>query len=534
MLFLRIVSFYRKTMTEQKNAMKKLLLGGLFLFLTILSLSAQDSLYIYKNGQIIYSSQTDQIDSAAFHPPGYWAEQRSEVIFSKIKSYPELSIFADLLVQSGYQTKLDNTTIWAPTNAALADFDRNNPDQVRQLVENHLSTGLFLLSPALLELGKVTMHNQKRMNLTMTGNDYFLDGNKILTRNIQAPSGLLNILDGFIPYRPTLWEYVNQASITDSMCLFVRSFTKKTYDSVTKDSIYTNALLTNVAASLKLETVEYTVLIPDNKLWNETVNHLMQFYTSTTDSAVTAARLNNVKRIILKDLFIQGRKKTLVNDTLLLTTLGNDLNDPTQLFGKDSLLAILSNGNCQRISALNHLNAALKEIRVEAENAFNRTSSNTRIYTKYKASTLAFPISNDAYIDAFPLTTSSIQPVWVQYSIPNLLPGKYNIYVVFVPTYLEDTTKILPFKANCYLTYPNSEGAIQTNVSIYSNAITAPKNISKFLVKSDFEVNFFDFGLAGATNPMIKLKVQNAATSAQTTLYNREILTDCILFEPVQ
>ena len=224
----------------------------------------------------------------------------------------------------------------------------------------------------------------------------------------------------------------------------------------------------------------------------------------------------------------------MFNDTLLVSTLGNDLNNPAQLFGKDSLLTVLSNGNCISIRALNHLNTTLKEVRVEAENAFNRTSSNTSITTKYKAGTLEFPISNNAYIDAFPLTTSLIQPIWVQYSIPNLLPGKYNIYVVFVPTYLEDSTKVLPFKANCFLTYPNSDGVSQNNISIYTGVVTTPKNITKFLVKSDFVVNFFDFGLAGATNPLIKLKVQNAATSAQSTLYNREILTDCIIFEPVQ
>ena len=510
-----------------------LLCGILFVFFA-LSLSAQDTLYIYRNGQIIYSSQVDQIDSAAFHPPSYWAEQRSAVIYEKIQSIPELSIFAKMLDQSGYITKLDYKTIWAPNNTALAEIDLNDQALVRRLVENHISDGLFAQTPTWMQIGKVTMINQKRIDLTKTDNDYYLDGNKILTKDIITPSGLISIIDGYIPYRPSLWEYLNQMGSADSMCMFLRSFNKKTYDTVAKDSVITNELLTNVAASLKLETMEYTVLIPDDRLWNETVNRLIQYYPSTTDSAVMVSRLNNVKRVILKDLFVQGRKSTLKSDTLLLTTLGNELVSPTQLFGKDTLIARFSNGNCLKISALNYLNAALKEVRVEAENPVNRTSSNSNLITKIKSSTPDFPISNNAYVDVYPLTTSSFQKVWVQYCIPNLLPGKYNIYVVFVPAYLEDTTKILPYLVNFYLTYPNTDGVTVSDQVISSNVNTIPKILSKILVKSDFVVNFFDMGLAGKTNPSIKLKVENAASVNQSTLYSREVRTDCILFEPVQ
>ena len=214
-------------MTEQNNTMKKLLLNGLFMFLAALSLSAQDSLFIYKNGQIIYSSQVDQIDSAAFHPPGYWAEKRSEAIYTEIQSHPELSIFLSMLDLSGYSSKLDNKTVWAPVNAALAGIDRSNLDLVKQVVENHLSNGIYYQGSFWTTLGKVTMLNQKRMELTKLDDNFFLDGKKIRTRNIQTFSGLLNILEGCIPVRPTLWEYLNNSAVTDSMCLFLRSFTKK-------------------------------------------------------------------------------------------------------------------------------------------------------------------------------------------------------------------------------------------------------------------------------------------------------------------
>lgn len=511
-----------------------MLLCGLLFFIFALSISAHKFLYIYRNGQVIYSSQADQIDSAAFHPPVYWAEKRSEVIYEKIQSIPELSIFAKMLDQSGYFTKLDNKTIWAPNNTALAEIDLNDHALVRRLVENHISDGLYVQTPISMLIGKVTMINQKRMDLSKTDNDYFLNGNKILTIGIGIQSGQINIIDGFLPYRPTLWEYLNQMGMADSMCMFLRSFNKKTYDTVAKDSVITNELLTNVAASLKIETMEYTVLIPDDRLWNETVNRLMQYYPSTTDTATIASRLNNVKRIILMNLFVQGRKSTLMSDTLILTTLGNELVNPSQLFGNDTLISKLSNGNCLKISALNYLNTVQKEVRVEAENPVNRTNANSSINVRNRVSLPDFSISNNAYIRVFPLTTSSVQKVWAQYSIPNLLPGKYNIYVVFVPAYLEDTAKTLPYLVNFYLTYPNADGVTVSNASMSSNVITAPKTISKIRVKSDFIVNFFDMSLAGKTNPSIKLKVENAAIVNQSTLYSREVRTDCILFEPVQ
>lgn len=520
-------------MNYQKKSFTKWILYGILLFSIAFPTLAQKVLYIYKDGQIIYASPVEEIDSAAFYPPSHWEEKRSEVTFMKIQSYPELSIFANILKQTGYNTKLDNKTIWAPHNDAFKDFDLNDKIKIQALVENHISDGLYIQSPISMVIGKVTMINQKRMDLTKTDNDYFLDGNKILVKGIKTPTGQINIIDDYIPYRPTLWEYLIQMGTADSMRTFLLSYNKRTYDAVAKDSVITNELLTNIAASLKLETMEYTVLIPDDQLWNETINHLMQFYPPSTDPLQIAFRLDNVKKIILKDLFIKGRKSTLLNDTLFLTSLGNELVNPAEIFGNGLLIIKLSNGNILKISKLNHLNTTAKEVRVEAENPINRSYSNCTVVSKTKISTLGFPISNNAYADVFPLTTSSLQKVWVQYSIQNLLPGKYNIYVVFVPSYIEDTTKALPYLVNFYLTFPNLNGATQSNV-VSTNVVTNPKTISKILVQSDFVVNFFDMGLAGATNPLIKVRVENAAKSNQTTLYNREILTDCILFEPVQ
>lgn len=498
-------------------------------FLSALKLSAQDSLFVYKDGRIIYSSPTNIIDSLTFHPPGYWAQQRSEAVFESIRSKPELSTFAELLALSGYQTKLDDKTIWAPVNEALTQVDRSNPDAVRQLVENHISKGLLMLP----YIEEATMLNQKIMQITRSDSNFYVGESKVLNRNKPVAKSITHTIEQLLPYRPNAWEYLNQAGSTDSVCAFIRSYNKKTYNSTTKDSVVSNELLTNIAASLNQESTEFTLLLPDDRLWNKTVRRLLQFYPATSDTIETKKRLDNVKRFILRDLFLKGRKASISGDTLLLTTLGNELVQPVQLFGKDSLLAKLSNGCALRVSTLAHLNDSVKTVRTEAENPTNRTLTNVNVKVMNRMGTTEFPISGNSYIEAIPMTTSSLQKTWVQFGIPHLLPGTYNIYAVILPAYMNDTTKILPNKIKFTLTYPNASGVSTTSTPV-SNSETNPKVVSKILISSNFVVNFFNMSLAAATNPMIKVRVESVAYLTPPSPYNRNILTDCILFEPVQ
>lgn len=512
--------------------MKKLLIFSLFLVLYAGSTFAQDSIYIYRNGAIIYRSQADQVDSLAFHPTNYWAEQRSAVVYNKLKSIPTLSTFAKILELTGYDSKLDNKTVWAPNNDALKTVDLNDLPMLRTLVENHLSEGNYLAYTTTYPFSSVTMLNKKQLALTKTDGSYFLDGRRISTVGIKLPAGGINILEGCIPYRPSMWEYINQPSTTDSICTFLRSLNKNVYNATLNDSVLTNDYLTSLGASLNDETKVYTLLLPDNQTWSNTIAYLMGFYPTSTDPALLATRLKNVKKLIVKDLIINGRQTDSLK-TALTTTLGLVFEHPAEQFGLAVHDTTLSNSNILKVGKLKLYNDPTDTIRIESENPLNRTSANAQLVVKSYESSPDKQISGNAYVDVVPLTTSNLLPVRVQYSMPNVFPGKYNLYVVFIPAYFEDTTLIKPYSVRFYLDYPNSDG---TTVSTYSNSINAPTKpltVTKLLVKSDISIGFFNMDLIKTNQPSVKLIVQNAATSSLPN-YSREIRTDCILLEPVQ
>jgi hypothetical protein len=517
---------------DRNTTMKKLLIFCLLLVLYAGSTFAQDSIYIYRNGAIIYRSQADQVDSLAFHPTNYWSEQRSAVVFDKLKATPTLSTFAKMLELTGYDKKLDNMTVWAPNNDALKTVDLNDLPLLRTLVENHLSEGNYWDYTTTFPFSAVIMLNNKHLALTKSDGAYYLDGRRISTIGIKLAAGRFHILEGYIPFRPTLLDYINQDGTTDSLSTFLRSMNKKVYDATLKDSVLTNDYLTSLGASLNDETKDYTLLVPDNQTWSNTVADLMGLYPASTDPAVLASRLKNVQKLIVKDLIIKGRQIDSLK-SVLTTTLGEVYNHPTEQFGLAALDTTLSNGNILKIGKLKLFKAPTDTIRVEAENPLNRSSFYAQLVLKTYESRPETHVSDNAYLDAVPTSTSNLQPPRVIFSMPNVHPGKYNLYVVFVPTYLEDTTQTKPYSVKFYLDYPNIDGTTVTTYASTTNSVTDPKNCTKVLVKSDLSIGLFNMELIQTKLPRIKVTVQNAATSTQTS-YSREIRTDCILLEPVQ
>ncbi len=521
-------------MNEQKRTQNKLLLLICFLLISIQFVSAQDSLYIYRNGQILYRSQADQIDSVTFHLPEYWDWKESEAVYQKIRSNPELSIFADMLEQSGYKDKLNDKTIWVPVNASFEGVDLSDGDLVKNLVENHLrsSTYPFIYSIESNFPMKMTMLSNKQIEMTKVNDLFYMDGIRVIQPNISALTSVIHILDGYVPYRKNLWEYLYSAGNVDSMRTFLFSYNKKTYNPVTKDSLVSNDLLTSLNANLKLEWQKFTVLIPDDQTWKATYDSLMKTYPSTTNLKLLAQQRTNVKLYMIKHLFMGGRTLGTWPDSVY-TTKYKLITNPTELFGEANLVATLSNGNCYSIKKLNIPLTLQKGIIVEAEDSINRTSTYCQVIKRESTGNPAFPISNSAYNYCFPLTTSSLQKISVTYSVNNLLPGLYNIYAQFVPAFAEDSTLQNPYKVNFYLTYSDTAGVTVSNKLIISNVVTNSNAMTKVLVLQNFVMNQLDPQINSTTASTLKLKIENAAITNESATLSREIRTDCIIFKPV-
>lgn len=520
-------------MIVSATSLKRTLLTGCFLFFSILFVTAQDSLYIYKNGQILYRSQANQIDSITFHLPEYWDWKESDAIYQNIRSNPELSIFADMLEQSGYKDKLNDKTIWAPINSSFSGVDLSDGDLVKKLVENHLNDVTNLIDTNRFFPINKRMMSKKELALTKVNGHVYLDGNPIIQSNIRVSTSIINIMNGYAPYRVNIWDYMLSAGGIDSMRTFLFSYNKKTFDPISRDSLITNQLLYSLYANLNIEWKKTVVLFPSDNAWNGMLDSLMSIYPPTTNQQLRTQQRINAKLYMIKYLFLTYSNDGPLEDTAY-TTQYLKIENTRERFGVVTPLATLSNGKCFSISKF-HIPLTLQNgLCIEAEDSTNRTSANSRITRRSLHENLAFPVSNNAYTHSQPLTTSSLTKTYTTYDITNLRPGKYNIYVQFVPGYAEDTTLLKPYKVNFYLTYPDTAGIIIPLKSILTDVVTNQKVMSKVLVQQNFVYNLLDPQISYANIESLRLRIESAAKSSEYNILSREIRTDCILFEPVE
>lgn len=524
-------------MDTRFSKFRKALVFGCFLFITILFATAQDSLYIYRNGQILYRSQADQIDSITLRLPEYWDVKESEVVYQKIRSYPELSIFADILEQAGYKDQLNDKTIWAPVNSSFDGVDLSDAGLVKQLVKNHLkgnSPPYFYTIDGIYPL-KMSMLNEKYLTVSRIDTQYFMEGVQVRQPNIRALTSVIHIMDGYIPYKQNLWQYLTTTtSMADSMRTFLFSYNKKFYNVSTKDTTVTNDLLMSLMFSPNTELQNYTVLLPNDQVWNATFDSLMNIYPATSNQRLRTLQRTNVKLYMIKHLFLDARSPEPLKDTAWYTTRGYKIDDPIGKFGEPSPLANLSNGRSYVLSKLDIPPVLQRGTRVEGEDSTHRYAGNCTISNRTLTEKPDFLLSNNAYNYCFPLSTALTFKIYTTYDITNLRPGKYNIYAQFVPAYAEDTTLLTPYKVNFYLTYPDSAGVNVTNKLMLSNVVTNPKAMTKVLVQKDFEWNLFDPQINSTYTQALRLKIENAAKATESATLSREVRIDCIIFEPVE
>lgn len=524
--------------------MGKRLFSVLFLLLLFGGhLFAQDSIYFYRSGEILFSEQVDNIDSLTFLPTDYYELLRSDAIAGEIKSRPELSIFSDMLVKTGYDKRLNALTIWAPVNSALYGIDLNNMDLIRQIVRSHISNSIITTNSILNNRLKIKMLDNKYLEYLSTGTQYTLDGKKILQSNIRVAGGIIHTLDGYVPFRQNLWEYLNSNDDLDSMRIYIQSKNQKVFDQTKSfqngvfiDSVFTitNDVLSNLA-NLDKEDSDYTVLIPTNQAWKVAYDSLMMLYPSTTDKDILSKQSESAKWMIIRDLFYEEKLSEQLDYGQLTSTYGSTIKNTNVVFGNSTLLTQCSNGICVSISKLGHLPIHRSEIRVEAEKDWNRSTSNSNIKIVDSPSTLEFTISEGKYTTMIPLTTSILSKVYIKYGIPNTLPGNYNVYAVFVPTLIEDTTDLRPFKISFNITFRDTSGTlINDKILTVGNNTSNPKAITKMIIAENFFIPFMDSYENTTKSPTVKIRVECASRYAESSTYNREIRTDYILFEPVE
>jgi hypothetical protein len=481
-------------------------------------------------------------------------------IFEYIKSRSDLSIFEGMIRQTHYDSILNQSkayTVWAPTDASL----QGNPilsDTAawKNFVTNHIASYAHPVSQA--DSMTITMLNGKRLVFKYGETTTTMDNVPLLEKDIATNNGLVQIMSDVLPYRNNIWENILLHPGLDSLRSFVKSMDIKTFDPVASfdnsvfiDSFFiTTNKIRDYFGYFTLEDSIYTSILPDNAAWIDAYNRISPYFkTKPTDGGAGTQRYNT-QWTIVHDLFFWDRIKTPVADTVITSTNWNKLTNPDSLFMNAEKM-ILSNGYAYKTSKLYHKpqDSWCKEIRMEAEYA-----QSGRVGLNYDIANISslgtkFSLSRNAYIYCKSTSTSALSTLSVTFPIPNTLSTKYNIYAVFVPTVITDSTDKRPYKVECSISY-NVNAAVNQQLFTkftLTNNITDSLKVTKMLIAKNYEFTTTNIasirGLVGAKIPQgltsptaIGLKIRNivGTSAADKKNFNRDLRIDCLILEPVQ
>lgn len=443
----------------------------------------------------------------------------TETVFEMVNDNPELSKFARMIEIAGYDDLLASSqtfTVFAPVDDALADIDLSDVALVKRIVANHIAR--YNNSSATSQLTGVKMYNGKR---------FFFDGNsfggaELKSSDAIATNGLLHVVASQIPYVYNIREYIDTHDNTSEIAKFLKRFDQKkldleasvaigvnengqtVYDSVLIDynPIYNTPYLG--LGAIADEDSTFTMIIPDDIAWRKAYERISPYFKVYDADKAVADSIADVQTslAILGDLTY----RTLIPDPsaldMIVSTSGSEITNVVGLFlGTVGQLA--SNGWIYTTSMLNYDNTLTwnKEIEVEAELQTGRTpGSGTNIFVRNVESdnALAQEISEMSYIEVSSTSTSR-QP-GVTFSIPDVLSGKYDIYVSIVPANVLDASVQNDSTRLAFtLSYRNTNGRSATKTfnekSTKLNYKTSPDKMTLIKVTDAFEFpvsNYYD------------------------------------------
>ncbi len=498
----------------------------------------------------------------------YYAEitEKSDLsIFEYLKSQPELSKFTQMVELTGYDTLLSANqtfTVWAPTNTSLEGFDMNNSDQMMKTVRNHITR--FSVPSSGISSKAILMMNNKWVNFGRNAGVLNLGGKAVTRNDIAVKNGMIHVIGDYVPYVMNIWEYIAVAPGIDSLRNYINSLTRSEFDpqasyvdGVLMDSVFniTNKVLTRLG-QLSSEDSTYTALLPDNQAWIEAYNRIFPFYKTLADDGGAQAQMENTRWSIVRDLFFSQKVALPLSSDSMRSTYGSSLTNASILFPANPP-AELSNGLAYTSNSLKHKPGDTwnRIIKVEAENAsFGRTQKDFEI-TNFSSIGTGADISGGFYVNARALSNLSTARLWINFPIPNTLSGKYNIYCVFVPINLTDSTNLRTNKVKFSINYDYVPGVRRDSVWIGNtgftktvgtarNFITDPRKISKVLVVANYQFPFANLVSTGSRSSdmvtgskiRVGLLVENSAGTTTTERLNhiRDLRIDCIILEPVE
>lgn len=428
----------------------------------------------------------------------------NENLLEVMEKQPELSTFVKMIEEAGYGDMLRGSqtlTVFAPTNEALAGVDMADIMAVRRVVANHIAR--FNCSTSTPSSQSVKMLNGKRCFFTASS----FGGADIAQADIRTHNGLLHILSAQIPYKYNIREYIDTHAETSQLSAFIGRFdTREFSETQGSDSLWVdyNPLFDHEIyglGAIASEDSTFTMLVPDNRAWDEAYQQMLPHFKSYDADAATADSLQALQAslAIVDDLiFRQEFKAGMFPTGVTLTTAGSEITDVASMFaGAQPLEA--SNGMIYTASALGlpALETWSKPVEVEGEEPSGRTpgaGTNANVRVLEGANPFASQVSEMKYLEITSMSPSR-QP-GVSVSLPQVLAGSYDIYVAVVPACAADTTNTTEStRLQFTLSYLNDKGRNATKTFKLNTFTTSPTEMTYIQVAESFSFpvsNYYD------------------------------------------
>ncbi len=471
------------------------------------------------------------------------SDQRLDTdIASLIMSDPELSTFAGLLTQTGYDVVLAQDqafTVWAPVNDALTGLSSdvlNDPDKLKALVGNHISRFSYTSTKG-AENDLVKMLNNKYIKyLNQSGSPTFADA-VVINGDLLTNNGILHKINALVDVRENIWGALKSSNNYPEMMNYLSQFDFIMFDPINSvvtgqnslgqavyDSVFVGSnTYFDIVGNLNSEEERYTFVALTDDVYKSAYDSISPYFSHPDSMTV----VNNTVETIFNNLNFSEFNVAGLNGATVTNTLGNEI----ALKASDVALENkLSNGSILELSNYGFAAKDLiyKPIRFEIETTARRTIGSVTDLTIQKKYNVAASgeFANVVQLLENPDGTNDYFTI----AFSNVLSAKYNLFVKYAPVGATQQSKV---RYEVSVMGANADGSIDSVGYSIPDTIIVPTEERLMQIGDTYDIpTFID---NNPTNPYsVLVKVFVSVSQAELVLYGRKFGIDYIELVPAE
>lgn len=472
-------------------------------------------------------------------------------------------------------------TVWAPSDDAYSAEEwekftkpnktfQENKDVAQRLVMNHIARYNHTVGGSTDE--HVRMFSKKRYHSVandIAGVSYQKDG-----KNLPCTNGILHLLDGAIPYLPSIYEFITtDAAYRDNLGALFESYTKDEVDELRSvvagvdengepiyiDSVtFKYSILMNTYGKISEEDSNYVVVLPSAETWKETFDTVKVFYDYKTNAmsqhVADSLQMLYTSKALLTDMFFNmnlsyNRGVDSVVSTLYMPyterleeeVLHKYRNpyDAEGIFRKNVVDSVIcSNGKIYITDGWNFdpLYTYFRKIKLEGESSSyikSKTLCDWRL--QIKRNVPGQPKVSGEYLMQVNGTSEGANWSMV-YSVPNNLKAKYHLSLVTVRNKVFNADEDLPNVFHPYGYYNNALifnplNARKRELDFYSyKADDGTTNMIDTIDLGTFDVKYCNYD---QLKSKLDIEIKNKTKSTDIGKYVTTMYIDCFILTPV-